>query len=279
MKTVVTGASGLVGGNLALELLSRGHSVRATRRAGSKIEHLADRGIEWVTADLSDQAALSAAFEGADAVFHCAAVVSVKKKMTKEIHDANVEGVRRVVLAAKERRVGRLVHCSTVNAVGLSEDGRPCTEEARWNFPEHGMADAYTTTKRQAEELLAREGADLDWVVVNPCYMLGPYDTKPTSGRLIVDVVNGKLPGNLPGFNNFVDVRDVVRGMVLALEKGKRGERYILGGENLSYRDVVARIAQVAGVKPPSRDVLRSWHDSWDSWATCRKGSSTKNRS
>ena len=210
-----------------------------------------------MTADLADQAALSAAFEGADAVFHCAAAVSVKKKITKEIHDANVEGVRRVVLAAKERRVGRLVHCSTVNAVGLSEDGRPCTEEARWNFPEHGMADAYTMTKHQAEELLAQEGTDLDWVVVNPCYMLGPYDTKPTSGKLIVDVVKGKIPGICRGSTISWTFATWCAGWFSHSKRASAANGTSSAARTSSYRDIIARIAQVAGVKAPTRDVPR----------------------
>lgn len=257
MQTVVTGASGLVGGNLAIELAARGHAVRATRRANSKISHLGDQPIEWVNADVSDPKALARAFAGAEVVFHCAAVVSARKNATDEMVRTNVDGVRHVVHAANEAGVRRLVHCSTVNAVGLSEDGKPCTEEARWNFPEHGMADGYTITKHEAELVLAREGSELDWVVVNPTYMLGPNDTKPSSGKLIVDVVREKIPGYPPGANNFVDVRDVVRGMILVSERGKRGERYILGGENLSYREIFDRIARVANVRAPSRPLPR----------------------
>lgn len=257
MKTVVTGATGLVGGNLAVELIARGHAVRATRRPNSKVSHLADQPIEWVNADVSDPKSLALAFAGAEAVFHCAAVVNARKKATEDMVRTNVDGVRHVIRAAKEAGVRRLVHCSTVNAVGLSEDGKPCTEEARWNFPEHGMSDGYTVTKHEAELVLAREGSEVDWVVANPTYMFGPYDVKPSSGKLIVDVVRENIPGYPPGANNFVDVRDVVRGMILVLEKGKRGERYILGGDNLPYREIFERIARVANVRAPSRALPR----------------------
>lgn len=257
MKAVVTGASGFVGGNLALELIQRGHSVRATRRSSSSVTHLGSAPIEWVDADLGDESALAAAFGGADAVFHCAALVSVRKRITPEIALANVDGARNVVRAAKAAGVQRLVHCSTVNAVGLSEDGKPSNEQSQWNFDRYGMDDAYTITKRKAEDVVAQEGTDLDWVIVNPTYMIGPYDPKPTSGKLLLDVARQKLPGNFPGANNFVDVRDVARGMIVACEKGRRGERYILGGENLPYREIIARIARVAGVPPPSRNVPR----------------------
>ena len=251
MKAVVTGASGLVGGNLALELIARGGTVRATRRARSSIAHLVGHPIEWVSADVTEPDSLEPAFSGMDAVFHCAAVVSTRKTATKEMIGTNVDGTRNVLRAARHVGVKRLVHCSTVNAIGLSEDGKPCTEEARWNFVEHGMADGYTLTKHEAEQVLSQEGAELDWVIANPTYMLGPNDTRPTSGKLIVDVVKRKIPACPPGANNFVDVRDVARGMIAAWQKGKRGERYILAGHDMTYGDVMGTIARVAGVKPP----------------------------
>ncbi len=251
MRAAITGASGLLGGNLAIELASRGHHVVATKRGASRVEHLAHVPIEWVNGDIADAASLQSAFRGADAVFHCAAQVSVRRSVTPALHAANVTGTRNALDAAKAARVGRFVHCSTVGAVGLSEDGEPCTEEARWNFPEFDMADGYVTTKHLAEEMALREAQSFDVVVVNPTYMLGPFDAKPSSGRMIIDVARRKVPGYPPGFNNFVDVRDVAHGLVLALERGKRGERYILGGENLAYRDVFTRIALAAGVGPP----------------------------
>lgn len=258
MRTVVTGASGLLGSNLAIELLRQGHGVRATRRAGSRVQHLAEFPIDWVDADLGDEHALARAFEGADAVFHCAALVSIQRKASPALVAANVDGTRHVLSAMRRAGAGRLVHCSTVGAVGLSEDGRPCDERARWNFAERGMDDGYVTTKRQAEDLVrAAVAAGQDAVIVNPCWMFGPYDARPSSGRMIVDIVRGRVPGWTPGANNFVDVRDVARGMILAWHKGQPGERYILGGENLPYREMFARIAAIAGVRAPTREVPR----------------------
>jgi dihydroflavonol-4-reductase len=121
------------------------------------------------------------------------------------------------------------------------------------------MDDGYSTTKHLAEDVARAAAAELDVVIVNPTYMLGPYDPKPTSGRLIVQVVRGRIPGVSTGANNFVDVRDVARGMILAWKKGVRGERYILGGENLPFTEIFARIARVAGVKPPTRRVPQSF--------------------
>ena len=148
--------------------------------------------------------------------------------------------------------MARLVHTSTVGAVGLSTDGRPCTEEARWNLREAGLDDGYAITKRHSEELV-QQAADsgLDAVIVNPTFMFGPRDARPSSGRMIIDVVRRRVPAWTPGFNNFVDVRDVVGGMIAAWARGERGERYILGGHNMTYRAIMETIARVAGVAPP----------------------------
>src|SRR5688572_24925170 len=134
MRAVVTGASGLLGGNLAVELGRQGHEVFATKRGSSKVDHLANQRITWVDADLSDAGSLARAFAGADWVFHCAAAVSIRREVTDELMSANVTGTKNVLAAVREAKVRRLVHCSTVGAVGLSEDGTPSNESARWNF-------------------------------------------------------------------------------------------------------------------------------------------------
>lgn len=254
MRAVVTGASGLLGGNLAIALLDAGHEVHALRRGGSRVDHLARWPIRWVEGDLGDAGSLARAFEGADAVFHCAAAVSIVRRPTPELVEANVEGTRRVIAAVRACGVRRLVHCSTVGAVGLSDDGAPCSESSPWNFDRHGLADGYVITKHQAEELVRAEAraGGLDVVIANPTYMLGPLDRRPSSGRLIVEVVRGRVPGWTEGLNDFVDVRDVARGMLLVHDRGRAGERYILGGERLSYREIFERIAAVAGVRAPA---------------------------
>lgn len=259
MRAVITGASGLVGGNLAAALIDAGHQVRATRRGRTKTEHLAHLPIEWVAGDLDEPRALTEAFRGADVVFHCAAAVSIRKSATPELVRGNVDGTRHVLEAVRAAGVPRLVHCSTTAAVGASSDGRPSDERARWNLPEHGLADGYAITKHRAEELVhAAVGEGLDAVIVNPTYMIGPLDSRPSSGQMVLDIVRGRMPGRTPGMNNFVDVRDVVRGMILAWEKGARGERYILGGRNLTYGDFMRLVAGVAGTKAPALEVPRA---------------------
>ena len=254
-RAVITGASGLLGGNLAAQLLADGHEVVATRRAGTRVAHLDDLKLRWVDADLGSIEALARAFEGADVVFHCAAAVSVRREVTPELTSANVTGTGHVIDAAIAAKVPRLVHTSSVVAVGLSTDDAPCDETARWNFDEQGLTDGYAITKRRAEDLIDDARGKLDAVVVNPTYMLGPRDARPSSGKLIVNVAKRKVPGSTPGYNNFVDVRDVARGMIAAWQRGKRGERYILGGHDLTYRELFRRIAALAGVAPPRFDV------------------------
>jgi dihydroflavonol-4-reductase len=250
-RAAITGASGLLGGNLAAELVAAGHHVVATRRAGTKIRHLDDLPIEWVDADLSSVDALTRAFAGASTVFHCAAAVSVKREVTPEMTATNVTGTANVIDAVVAAKVPRLVHTSSVVAVGLSTNGVPCDETAPWNFEAEGLIDAYAITKRRAEEVVHAARDRVDAVIVNPTYMFGPRDAKPSSGKLIVDVVRGRVPGWTPGYNNFVDVRDVARGMIATWQRGRRGERYILAGHDMTYGDVMREIARVAGVKPP----------------------------
>lgn len=249
MIAAVTGATGLLGGNLAEALLQAGWRVRATRRRSSRIDHLADLDIEWVEADLAEPGALARAFAGARLVFHCAVNMDMAARPTPVQIDTNVVGTRNVMAAAK-RAGARLIHCSSTVAVGVSDDGRPCTETQRWNLPERGLDDGYAVTKRQSEDEVAAE-RELDCVIVNPGYMLGPRDARPSSGRMILEIARGRVLAAPPGFNSFVDVRDVAQGMLAAAAGGRRRERYILAGENVPYSEAFARIARVVGARPP----------------------------
>jgi len=252
----VTGASGLLGGNIATVLAAEGERVRCTRRERSRIDHLAHVDLTWVDAPLDDVEKLTAAFEGAEIVIHAAALTRMRARPTPELIATNLEGTGHVVEAVRQAGVRRLVHVSTTAAVGVSEDGRPIDETARWNMPERGLDDGYATTKRQAEELVLRAVAEggLDAVVVNPCYMFGPLDVRPTSGRMILEVAKGHAWFASRGRNCYADVRDVARGAWAAARHGRTGERYILGGDNLTYHQVFTLIAEVTGGRPPLFD-------------------------
>lgn len=250
---VVTGASGLLGANLTAELIAHGHTVTATRRPRTDTRSLADLPVKWVTADLGSVAELREVFAGADVVFHCAACVSTRRKVTPEMSAVNVGGTQAVVEAATAVGTPRLVHTATANTIGPTPDGTPADEETPWAMDEAGLASGYAVTKRQGENVVKRACDKLDAVIISPTYLVGPRDAKPSSGRLIIEVANRRIPYWTPGYNNFADVRQVARGMIAAWLRGKRGERYILGGEELTYHDYMELVARVAGVDPPRR--------------------------
>lgn len=248
---VVTGASGLLGANLTAELIAQGHTVTATRRASTDTGSLADLPVTWVCADLGSVAELRGVFAGADVVFHCAAYVSTRSRVTPAISAVNVGATRAVVEAAIAAGTPRVVHTATANTIGPTPDGTPADEQTPWGWDKAKLASAYAVTKRRGE-ILVQEACDrLDAVIVSPTYLVGPRDAKPSSGRLIVEVANRRVPCWTTGYNNFADVREVARGMIAAWLRGRRGERYILGGEELMYRDYLERVARAAGVNPP----------------------------
>ena len=251
MNIAITGITGLLGANLASALIEEGHHVRGTYRASSRRSHLAHLPIEWVKADVRDETSLARVFSDIDAVFHCAAEVRIVKRISPRMFETNVAGTRNTIRAAMAAGVQRLVHCSSSAACALSEDGTPVDESMPWNMHCYDLDDAYTLTKRHAEEIALEYSKSFDIVVVNPTYMFGPMDIRPSSGSLLLELAQGKIPGVPRGINNFADARDVARGMISALEKGKRGRRYILGGENLTYGELFERAASIAGVRPP----------------------------
>jgi dihydroflavonol-4-reductase len=232
LRAYVTGATGFVGGHVAAELRARGAEVRDER------------------IDLFDRVVLERAVEGCHAVFHVAALYSYRAPV-EDFERVNVEGTRAVLEACAGKGVRRLVHTSTAGTCGPIP-GREATEQD--SPPEWELAVPYKRTKLAAERLvLAAARRGLDAVVVNPTTPVGPGDRKPTpTGRMIARVARGRIPAYLAGTGlNVVDVRDVARGHVLAFERGERGERYLLGGENLSLQELFTRIARLAGRRPP----------------------------
>jgi dihydroflavonol-4-reductase len=252
MLAVVTGGSGFLGGNLAMELLRQGHRVRATYRSVARTTHLRSFPIEWVQVDLNNQMLLRSILRNADVAFHCAGMVSLRD--TPTLVKSNVEAVYNLIEAARTTGLSRLVHCSTAATIGTSKDGHACTEENA--CVKSVVVSGYTRTKLQAEELILTAAArDVHAVIVNPSHMLGPYAPRFGSVHIVVAIARGIVPRGLHRTTNFVDVRDVARGMVLAWQIGVRGERYILGGENLHYMDAIDRIAQIAGVPSPADSI------------------------
>jgi len=250
---LVTGATGLVGNNLVRLLVDRGEPTAVYIRPRPQGNGRVDRSLDELPVkihegQLADEVSLERAMEGCRLVVHSAAMVHIGWRHAEAMWEVNVEGARRVARAA--RRAGaKLVHVSSVDAIGLRADGEPADEET----PPGGLLECpYVTTKREAEKAVLEEvDRGLDAVIVNPVYMIGPWDWKPSSGRMLLEVGGGWGSFAPPGANDFVDVRDVARGILLAAEHGRVGRRYILGGHRLSYLEAWKVFARVAGRAEP----------------------------
>lgn len=249
---LVTGATGLVGNNVVRLLVERGTPVRVLVRPGSPHADAACAGlpVERVAAALDDDDALDRAARGTSVVVHSAAIVHIGWSRLDEMRAVNLEGARRVAAAA--RRAGaRLLHVSAIDALGRNPDGRPTDEETT---PAGWVECPYVITKREAEAaVLAEVDRGLDAVIVNPVYMLGPWDWKPSSGRMLLEVAAGRALLAPPGANDFVDVRDVAAGILAAIDRGRTGRRYILGGHRHTYLEAWKLFARITGGRPPLR--------------------------
>jgi dihydroflavonol-4-reductase len=249
MRTAfVTGGSGFVGANLVRALLAEGWSVRALVRGAAP--NLAGLPVELVPGDLFAPA-LAGALHGCDALFHVAALYSLARRDAAAVMHANVAGTHAVLTAAKAAGVTRVVHTSSVAAIGVRAGGSPADES--YQSPPQALVGAYKRSKYFAEEAVrAAVRGGLDVVIVNPLTPIGPWDRKPTpTGEIVVRFGTGRMPAYVETGLNVVDVRDVARGHLLAYERGKPGERYILGHENLTLRALLERLAPLVGRPAP----------------------------
>ena len=248
MRTLVTGATGLLGNNVVRILLSQGHDVRVLIRAPDIPRPLADLDVEMVRGDVSDAKSIDAAVQGVDNVVHSAGFVKIGWSGLEEARKVNVEGTRLICDAAL-RHQARLVHVSTVNTLGLGRPGAPANEDSP---PTEQVPCAYVVSKREAEQaVLSAVDQGLHGAIVNPGFMLGPWDWKPSSGRMLIEVATRFTPAAPPGGCSVVHVRDVAAGILSTLEKGQPGRRYILAGENMSYLELWKAMAHVAGSRGP----------------------------
>ena len=258
-QILLTGATGFVGSAVARILVGAGFPVRALVRPGSPRFHLGDLGLEFVEGDLRDVAAVTSAVKGARHVFHVAADYRLWARDPREIFAANVDGTRNVMQAALRAGVERVVYTSSVATLALRPDGTPADETSP--LSEQQGIGAYKRSKIAAERLveamIARDG--LPAVIVNPSTPVGPRDVKPTpTGRIIVEAACGRIPGFVDTGLNLVHVDDVAAGHLAALERGVIGERYILGGANVTFADMLADIARLVGRKPPRLRIPRA---------------------
>jgi dihydroflavonol-4-reductase len=262
MNCFVTGASGFIGANLVHELVGRGHQVRALLRPGSDVRGLAGVEFERVDGDLGDREKLKQAMSGCEWCFHVAASYHLWMRDYKPMYATNIEGTRNVIEAAAAVGCHRIVYTSTVGCIGLPvpvDDGTILPSDEATPFNQDHITNHYKFTKWQAEQLamqFARDG--LPVVIVNPSAPIGPRDVKPTpTGQVLVDFLNQRMPAYLDTGLNWVHVRDVAVGHILAAEKGEVGQRYILGNRegNWTLKETFAVLEDITGLPAPKREV------------------------
>ncbi|MBI5020480.1 MAG: SDR family oxidoreductase [Ignavibacteriales bacterium] len=250
MKNIlVTGSNGFIGSNLVIELVRLGFSVKAFHRSGSNIDNLSGINAVHVIGDILDKTSILNAIRGCDTVFHTAALISFFKQKQKKHFEINVEGTRNVVEACMESGVEKLIHTSTIGALGYTTDGTLTNENTNYNWGEN---IPYRYTKHLAElEVLNGVGNGLNATIVNPSIIIGAGDLNIHGGQFVRDIKLGKIPFYADGGVNVVGIRDVVAGHISAARIGKKGERYILGGENLTHKQLFQHIATLTNGKCP----------------------------
>jgi dihydroflavonol-4-reductase len=250
MTTLVTGAAGFLGSHVTRQLVARGEKVRVLIRPSSSNRAIADLPLEHVTGDLRDKASLERAMNGARRVFHVAADYRLWAKNPQDIYDSNVGGTQNLLAAAEQAGVERLIYTSTVATIAVDRAELP-NEFTEAKLEE--MVGHYKRSKWMAEqEVLRAAKAGLPAIVAMPTTPVGPWDWKPTpTGKIIVDFLNGKMPGYVETGLNFVGVEDCALGHLLVAEKGKIAERYLLGGENWTLKRVLDALAAFTGLPAP----------------------------
>ena len=252
MKALVTGATGFVGAAVARALNDAGWQVRVLARSGSNRGNLQQLAVDVVEGDLGDVRQLERALEGCDGLFHAAADYRLGARDPQPLYLTNVEGTRNILNAARAAGVARTVYTSSVATIGIPTDGSPGDESTAVSLS--NMIGHYKRSKYLAEEV-ARDAAraGLSVVIVNPSTPVGPGDIKPTpTGQLVLDAATGRMPAYVDTGLNIVHVDDVAAGHLLAFERGISGERYILGGEDMTLQSILAQISALVGRKPPS---------------------------
>jgi dihydroflavonol-4-reductase len=251
MTTLVTGAAGFLGSHVARQLVARGETVRVLMRASSNNRAISDLSLEYVTGDLRDATSLQRAMDGIQRVFHVAADYRLWAKHPQEIYDSNVGGTKNLLAAAKNAGVEKLIYTGTVATIAVERPQLP-NESTQTTIDE--MIGHYKRSKWMAEQEVLRGAHDgLPVVVAMPTTPVGPWDWKPTpTGKIVLDFLNGKMPGYVETGLNFVGVEECAAGHLLVAERGKVGERYLLGAENLTLKQLLDTLANITGLPAPA---------------------------
>jgi dihydroflavonol-4-reductase len=252
MKALVTGATGFIGGAVVRALVKSGLAVRVLARAGADLQNIQNLAVERVEGDLRNPASLRTSLIGCRQLYHVAAHYALWAKDPSIFYDINVTGTKNLLEAARDVGVERIVYCSTIGAIGLPPGGGLGTEETPVSLEQ--MAGHYKRSKYLAEqEVVKLARAGLPVIIVNPSAPVGAGDVKPTpTGQLVVDFMKGRMPAYIETGMNIVDVDDVAAGHLLAMEKGRIGERYILGNKNLMLREIFEIMSRLTGIKAPT---------------------------
>ena len=252
MKAFVTGATGFLGSHVARVLADQGANLRLLARPTSNLKNLQGLNADTTVGDLRDPASLEKAISGCDTVFHVAADYRLWVRDPNEMYRSNVEGTRALLDAARKNGVRRVVYTSSVATMGFTSDGRPADEESAVSLAD--MIGHYKRSKYMAEQVAMEAGrSGMQVVTVNPTTPIGERDVKPTpTGRIVVDFLKRKFPAYVETGLNLVDVRECAWGHVAAMEKGKSGERYILGGQDLTLKQILDKLGQITGLPSPT---------------------------
>ncbi len=247
---LVTGGTGFLGAHVVRALLARGRAVRCLVRSSSRRQNLEGLSVEIVVGDVTDPASLPRAFAGVETVYHCAADYRLYASDPRALHAANVAGTENVMRAAAESGARKVVHTSSVGALGLAPDGEPADETTP--VAAVSMIGHYKRSKYEAERVAERWAARLPVVIVNPSTPVGEYDVKPTpTGQMILDFLNRRMPAYVETGLNLVDARDVAEGHILAAERGRVGEKYILGHRNMTLKEILDTLSRLTGLPSP----------------------------
>ena len=258
MKVLVTGPDGVLGSNLVRKLLQNNYKVQVFVERGKTTPTLEGLDIKFYYGNILNQDDLKAAFENTDYVIHCAAHTSVFPARNKYVNTVNIEGTKNIANACIEFGVKKLIYVGTANSFGFGPSKEELGNESQpYRSLKYGLD--YMDSKYHAQlhllKIIKEKG--LNATIVNPTFMIGPFDSKPSSGKMILALYNGKIPGYTKGGKNYIAVKDVVVAIINAIDKGKTGECYILGNENLTYSEAFNKMAEAIGAKAPKRKLTK----------------------
>lgn len=259
MKVLVTGPDGVLGSNLVRELLKRNHEVSVLLLEGTKSPTLDGLPITSFYGNILKAESLDEAFQHQEVIIHCAAATNVYPARNEFVNKVNIDGSKNIAEACLKHQIKRLIYVGTANSFtfGTTRENAG-VEDTPYASIKYGLD--YMDSKRYAQEYIleAVKTQGLPAVIVNPTFMIGPYDSKPSSGQMILALHNGKVPGYTSGGKNYVAVKDVAVAMANAIEKGRIGECYILGNENLTYKEAFNKLANAIGATPPKRKMANA---------------------